>query len=79
MVGEVVEEVDNFKYSGSVLQKNGGFDEDIMHRIKHGWTKWREASGRVLCDRRIPIRLKDKFYKTVVRLVMMYRLELGYR
>lgn len=36
MVGEVVEEVDNFKYSGSVLQKNGGFDEDIMHRIKHG-------------------------------------------
>jgi len=37
IVGEVVDEVDSFKYLGSVLQNNGGFDEDIMHRIKCGW------------------------------------------
>jgi len=33
---------------------------------------WREASCRVLCDKRILIRLKGKFYKTVVRLVIIY-------
>jgi len=66
-----VYKVDSFKYLESVLQKNVGFNEDIMHRIKCGWIKWRETSG-VLCDRRIPIRLKVKFYKTVVRPALMY-------
>ena len=46
----------------------------MKHRIKCGWTKWREASG-ILCDKRIPIRLKGKFYKAMVRLAMMYGTE----
>ena len=46
----------------------------MRHRIKCGWTKWREASG-ILCDKRIPIRLKGKFYKAVVRPAMMYGTE----
>ncbi|XP_050532668.1 uncharacterized protein LOC126900777 [Daktulosphaira vitifoliae] len=53
------------------MQKSGGIDEDIRHRIKCGWLKWRKVSG-VLCDKRIPMRLKGKFYKTVMRLAMMY-------
>jgi len=61
MVGEVVEKVGSFKYLESILQKNGGFDGDMIHMVKCGWMKWREVSG-VLCDRRIPIRLKGKFY-----------------
>ncbi|XP_015378430.1 PREDICTED: uncharacterized protein LOC107172649, partial [Diuraphis noxia] len=52
--GKVVDEIDNYKYLESVLQKNGGFDKDIMHRIYCGWMKWRKELG-VLCDRRIPI------------------------
>ena len=36
--------------------------------------KWRNASG-VLCDRRIPLRLKEKFYKTVIRPAMLYGIE----
>ena len=66
-----VGEVERFKYLGSVVQKDGGFEEDVKNRIKCGWMKWREASG-VLCDRRMPIRLKGKFYKTVVRPAMLY-------
>ena len=72
--GDVVGEVERFKYLGSVIQKDGGFEEDMKHRIKCGWTKWREASG-ILCDKRIPIRLKGKFYKAVVRPAMMYGTE----
>ena len=33
--------------------------------------KWRSAP-RVLCDCRIPIKLKGKFYKTVIRPVLLY-------
>ena len=47
---------------------------DVTHRIKAGWTKWRNASG-VLCDRRIPLRLKGKFYKTAIRPAMLYGTE----
>ena len=71
---DVVKEVEKFKYLGSVVQKDGGFEEDIKHRIKCGRVKWREASG-VLCDKRIPIRLKGEYYKSVVRPAMMYGME----
>ena len=35
----------------------------MNHRIGAEWMKWRSAS-EVLCDSRIPIKLKGKFYKT---------------
>ena len=72
--GDIVGEVERFKYLGSVVQNNGDFEEDMKHRVKCGWIKWREASG-VLCDKRIPVWLKGKFYKIVVRPAMMYRIE----
>jgi len=40
-----VSEVEIFKYLGSFVQKNGGNDEGVKHRIKCGWIKWKEASG----------------------------------
>ena len=46
----------------------------LTHRIKAGWSKWRNTSG-VLCDRRIPLRLKGKFYKTAIRPAMLYGIE----
>jgi hypothetical protein len=47
--GQVVPKKDTFRYLESMLQKNGDIDEDVSHRIKTGWLKWRQASD-VLCD-----------------------------
>jgi hypothetical protein len=47
--GQVVPKKDIFRYLGSMLQKNRDIDEDVSHRIKSGWLKWRQASD-VLCD-----------------------------
>jgi hypothetical protein len=42
--GQVVPKKDTFCYLGSTLQKNGDIYEDVSHRIKAGWLKWRQAS-----------------------------------
>ena len=57
-----------------MLQKDGDIDEDVRHRISAGWLKWRQASG-VLCDRRVPQKLKGKFYRTTIRPAMLYGTE----
>jgi hypothetical protein len=56
--GQVVPKKDTFRYLGSMLQKDGDIDEDLSHRIKVGWLKWRQASG-VLCDPRVPLKLNS--------------------
>jgi hypothetical protein len=63
--GQVVPKKDTFCYLGSMLQKNGDIDEDVSHRIKVSRLKWHQASD-VLCDPRVPLKLKGKFYRTVI-------------
>jgi hypothetical protein len=72
--GQVVPKKDIFRYLGSMLQKDGDIDEDVSHRIKASWLKWRQASG-VLCDSRLPLKLKEKFYRTAIRPAMLYGAE----
>ncbi|ONM06836.1 Retrovirus-related Pol polyprotein LINE-1 [Zea mays] len=72
--GQVVPKKDTFRYLGSMLQKEGDIDEDVSHRIKAGWLKWRQAAG-VLCDHRVPHKLKGKFYRTAIRPAMLYGAE----
>ncbi|XP_070008151.1 uncharacterized protein [Nicotiana sylvestris] len=55
-------------------QGNGEIDEDVTHRIRAGWMKWRLASG-ILCDKNVPLRVNYKFYKVVGRLTMLYGAE----
>ncbi|KAH0456698.1 hypothetical protein IEQ34_014605 [Dendrobium chrysotoxum] len=38
--------------------------EEMSQGIQVGWLKWRNASG-LLCDRKVPLKLKGKFYKMV--------------
>ena len=72
--GQVVVQKDIFRYLGSVLQKYGDIDEDVRHRISAEWLKWCQASG-IFCDRRVPQKLKDKFYRTKIRSKILYSAE----
>jgi hypothetical protein len=69
--GQVVAKKDTFRYLGSMLQKDDKIDEDVRHRILAGWLKWRQASG-VLYDKRVPQKLKGKFYRTAICPAMLY-------
>ncbi|XP_047263759.1 uncharacterized protein LOC124896264 [Capsicum annuum] len=57
---------DNFKYMGSMIQKDGEIDEDVNHWNGVGWMKWRLASG-ILYDKNVPPKLKGKFYRVMVK------------
>ncbi len=72
--GADVMKVDEFKYLGSVVQSNGECGREVKKRVQAGWSGWRRVSG-VICDRRIPARVKGKVYKTVVRPAILYGLE----
>nr|GEX92908.1 retrovirus-related Pol polyprotein LINE-1 [Tanacetum cinerariifolium] len=71
---QILQPKESFRYLSSVLHRSGRIDDDVAHRIRAGWMKWRAASG-VLCDRRIPLKLKGKFYRAAIRPAMLYGLE----
>ncbi|XP_070057152.1 uncharacterized protein [Nicotiana tomentosiformis] len=64
----------SFKYLGSIIQGDREIDEYVTHHIGVGWIKWRLAFG-VLCDKKVPPKLKGKFYRMVVRPTMLYGAE----
>ena len=74
MQGEEVTKVDDFKYLGSNVQSNGECGREVKKRVQAGWNGWRRMSG-VICDRRVPARVKGKVYKVAVRPAMLYGLE----
>ena len=67
----MVPRVEKFKYLGSIVEERGDIDEDISHRIRAEWQKWKKTSG-VLCDKKIPFRLKGRVYRIVVRPALHY-------
>ncbi|KAJ1698835.1 hypothetical protein LUZ63_007347 [Rhynchospora breviuscula] len=56
------------------IESDGEIDENVSHRIRVGWVKWWQASD-VLCDKKVPRKLKCKFYRTSIRLAMLYGTE----
>ena len=70
----MVPQVEKFKYLGSIVEKRGDIDEDISHRIRAGWQKWRKTFG-VRCDKKIPFRLKGMVYRMIVRPTLLYGAE----
>jgi len=74
MGGVVILRVEKLKYLGSIIEERGDIDTDINHHIRVGWKKCKKASG-VLCDKKIPFRLKERVYRMVVQLALLYRAE----
>ena len=74
MQGEEVAKVEDFKYLGSTVQSNGECGREVKKRVQAGWNGWRRMTG-VICDRRVPARVKGKMYKVAVRPAMLYGLE----
>ena len=74
-IGEnTLRKVKSFKYLGCIIQDNGEIEHDVNHRIQAGWSKWRSASG-FICDKKVPLKLKGKFYRTAIRPAMLYGTE----
>ena len=74
MQREEVAKVEDFKYLGSTVQSNGECGREVKKRVQAGWNGWRGMSG-VICDRRVPDRMKGKVYRVAVRPAMLYGME----
>ena len=61
-------------YLGSSMEETGGTATEITLKVSTALRNWKTCSG-VLCDRRMPVKLKGKAYKTVVRPGLLYGAE----
>ena len=69
-----VPRVKEFKYLGSTVQESGSCEREIKKRVQAGWNGWRKVLG-VICDRRLPARVKGKVYSLVMKPAMVYGIE----
>ena len=69
-----VPRVKEFKYLGSMVQESGSCEREVQKKVQAGWNGWRKVS-RVICNRRLPARVKGKVYSSVVRPAMVYGLD----
>ena len=74
MQGERVPRVTEFRYLGSTVQADDDSEIEVANRKTAGWNSWRKMSG-VLCDRKVPLSVKGKLHKVVVRPAMLYSTE----
>ena len=74
ILGEELQRLHHFKYLGSSAEETGGMSTEITQRVSAAWRNWKRSS-EVLCDRRMPVKLKGKVYKTVVRPAVLYGAE----
>ncbi|XP_048353798.1 uncharacterized protein LOC125433337 [Sphaerodactylus townsendi] len=72
--GQTLKKATQFKYLGSLVSMDGDTMPDIWSRINSAWLKWRQTTG-ILCDSKMPEKLKAKIYTTVVRPVALYGAE----
>ena len=64
----------SFQYFGLIIPTNGEIVKDVNYWIREWWTKQRSESS-VVCDCRMPIKLKEKFYKIAIEPIMFHHTE----
>ena len=69
--GEALEEVDQFKYLGSVIAANGGVEADVHHRVNEGCKVLGALKG-VMKNRGLGMNVKKVLYEKVVVPTIMY-------
>ena len=69
-----VPRVKKFKYLVPTMQESDSCEREVKKRVQAGWNGWIKVSG-VICDRKLPARVKGKVYSSVVRPAMVYGLE----
>ena len=66
----------HFKYLGPSMEETGGMATQITHIVCAAWETGRDAVVcGVLCDRTMPVKLKGKDNKNVVRPALLYGAE----
>ena len=73
--GEMLEEVDQFKYLGSVIAAKGDVGEDVTNRVKEG-CKVLGALNSVIRNRSLGMNVKRALYEKVVVPTVLYGSEL---
>ena len=74
ILGEQLQRGHHFKYLGSSVEETGGMTTESSQRVSAAWGNWKRCIG-VLCARRMPVKLKGKVYKTVIRPALLYGAE----
>ena len=69
--GEALEEVDQFKYLGSVIAANGGVEADVRHRVNEG-CKVLSALKGVMKNGGLGMDVKKVLYEQVVVPTVMH-------
>ena len=62
ILGVELQRVPHFKYIGSSVDETGGMATEITQIVSAAWISWKRCSG-VLCDRRMPVKLKGRVSK----------------
>ena len=57
---------------GSMIDRRGA-SKDAESRVAKAWSKWRELTG-VICDKKVPTKMKLLIYLTVIRTDVALRL-----
>ena len=57
-----------------MFDTEGGTNTDSKNRVRLAWNKWRAVTG-VICDKKVPVKLNHKIYKTLIRHTMTYGVE----
>lgn len=72
--GEVLEEVDSFKYLGSVVEASGGVAADVRHRVNEG-SKMLGAMKGVIKGRGVGMNVKKVLYEKIIVPTVLYGAE----